>query len=108
MIKVYVSRNDPDSADIVDRLRELVVAHTIVWRDANPAAPSSGAPGFEDPEPEASGSGRSAPPLLVDGGTPVRGKREIVAHLETLGLILGEWSKFQSDACYCDVNGNVE
>ena len=85
MITAYISAEDPDSADIAERLRELVVAHTIVYRDGNPA-----------------------PPVLADDDTLVRGKRDILAHLDRLELFLGEWSRFQSDACYCDANGNVE
>ncbi len=102
MIKVYVSKDDPDSADIADRLRELVVAHTILYRDAEPPARGNG------PALEASGPGRLALPVLVDDDTVVHGKGEILAHLEMLERFLGEWSKFQSDACYCDADGNVE
>jgi hypothetical protein len=48
------------------------------------------------------------PPALVDDDTVVRGRKKIFAHLEMLELFLGEWSKFQTDACYCDADGNVE
>jgi hypothetical protein len=107
MIKVYLPEDDPDSADIVDRLRELVVAHAIFYRDANLAAGGPGITGPEDPFPEASGPAHLALPALVDDDSIVHGKKEILAHLEMLEQFLGEWSKFQSDACYCDANGNV-
>ena len=98
MIKVYLRKDDPVSADIVDRLRELVVAHTIVYGDGNPAARDPGSPG----------PGNLIPPSLVDDDTIVHGREEILAHLGMLEHFLGEWSKFQSDACYCDSNGNAE
>jgi hypothetical protein len=97
MIKVYLRKDDPDSADIVDRLRELVVAHTVVYRDEHLAAREPGSQGEN-----------LAPPSLVDDDTIVHGKEEILAHLGMLEQFLGEWSKFQSDACYCDANGNAE
>jgi hypothetical protein len=108
MINVYLSKDDPDSDDIVERLRELVVAHRVVYRDANLAAQGPGDPGLEDHAPEASGPERPTLPVLVDDDTVVRGRKEILAHLEMLELFLLEWSKFQSDACYCDASGNVE
>jgi hypothetical protein len=98
MIKVYLRRDDPGSADIEARLRKLVVAHTIFYGDERP---DSGVPVSPIPE-------NLDPPLLVDDDTVVHGREEILTHMGMLERFLAEWSKFQSDACYCDANGNPE
>lgn len=46
-------------------------------------------------------------PLLVDEGKIYNGHHAIAEHLEELEAIKGEWYKFQSDACYCDDEGNI-
>jgi hypothetical protein len=47
-------------------------------------------------------------PGLRDDDRIVCGKEDVLNYLEDLGGFLEEWQKFQSDSCYCDVNGNVE
>jgi hypothetical protein len=48
------------------------------------------------------------PPLLVDEGRSIQGSEKIIAHLQELEGLKSQWERFQSDACYCDEQGNVE
>jgi len=47
------------------------------------------------------------PPVLVDEGTVYQGREAIDAHLHELAAFKAEWDKFQTDACYCDDEGEV-
>lgn len=49
----------------------------------------------------------STSPVLMDDGERFEGGRAIRRHLEELREFKAEWDKFQSDACYCDEQGNV-
>lgn len=49
-----------------------------------------------------------APPALVDGKEIIEGHGAVLVHLEKLAEIKGLWDKYQSDACYCDDEGNAE
>lgn len=48
------------------------------------------------------------PPVLVDDHDTFQGHHRILAHLEALADFKAAWEKFQSDACYCDDEGQVE
>jgi len=47
-------------------------------------------------------------PVLKDNGKMVQGEKEILRYLEEYKKLKDEWDKFQSDACYCDDEGNIE
>jgi hypothetical protein len=47
-------------------------------------------------------------PVMVDGNEIIQGHDQILHHLEELENFKAEWDKFQSDACYCDDEGNIE
>lgn len=47
------------------------------------------------------------PPVLVDEKEIIQGKDNILKHLEKLEEFKEQWYKFQSDACYCDEEGNI-
>ena len=47
-------------------------------------------------------------PVLEDNGERIEGHDKIIAHLRKLEEFKKEWDKFQSDACYCDEEGNAE
>ncbi len=95
MITFYRTRNCKACANIQDVLEDMCISHkTIVLASASelPDELDAGGP----------------PPVLVDEHEVVQGRDNILAHLEKLEEFMELWYKFQSDACYCDENGNVE
>ena len=98
MITLYRKRGCPRCADIEEALKELTLAHRVV--DVGEGA-------GEEKMPEGIGEPRR-PPILVDEGEAFRGPGAILDHLESLKGFRALWYKFQSDACYCDEEGNVE
>lgn len=63
--------------------------------------PERGVP--DEPVPDA-----ARPPILVDDDRVIQGNKNIIAYLEELEWFRELWSKFQSNACYCDENGRIE
>jgi len=47
------------------------------------------------------------PPVLVDEKEVIQGRENILRHMEELEDFKEQWYKFQSDACYCDEEGNI-
>jgi hypothetical protein len=45
---------------------------------------------------------------VLDDDRLIRGRENIESYLEELAAYLEEWQKFQSDACYCSIHGEVE
>ena len=81
--------------EVSETLRELAVSHRVV-----PVNPSSGtASGLPE---------NTSPPVLMDNGSVVQGHDAIRQHLEGLEDFVATWQKFQTDACYCDDEGNPE
>jgi hypothetical protein len=115
VITLYLEKGSPVTADILEDVARLVIAHRVVYlQDRGSgifglAADRLGADGPThgrlqvDPLPVG-----VVPPALVDDEEVYSGRAEIAAHLEHLELFLKEWSKFQSDACYCDARGEAE
>jgi hypothetical protein len=95
MITLYLEKHSPLSEEILDNVRRLVLAHQVVYREergkAQPALPRG-----------------LRPPALIDDEDVFQGGEKIAAHLGELELFLEEWSRFQTDACYCGRNGQVE
>jgi len=93
MITFYRNEHCASCADIQEILDDMVLAHETVVLGPNQPSPLS---------PE------GAPlPALVDEGRVYQGQQAILAHLKELRDFKQEWEKFQSDACYCDEDGNV-
>lgn len=46
-------------------------------------------------------------PALRDDDQLIHGRDAVLAHLEELERFRELWYKFQSDACYCDEEGDV-
>ena len=86
MIELQRSADSPVADDIEKRLRDLVVAHTVVVVDADGSVTDL--------------------PVIRDGNLTARGS-EIPAFLEQLTRDMAEWSRFQSDACYLEDDGTV-
>jgi len=56
----------------------------------------------------ASGPEGARPPVLVDDGVVYAGAPAVEAHLEELARYKALWDKYQTDACYCGDDGEVE
>jgi hypothetical protein len=88
MLKLFLEKDDPANEDILEEVESMAVAHDVVYADE---------------------TGESVhTPTVRDGDETVTGKDNIMDYFEDLKDFLAEWQKFQSDACYCDAEGNVE
>lgn len=94
MLTFYCIEDCPDCRSIEQDLAGTALAHKVVrfaLRVAARAAMPEGA----------------SPPALADDGELYCGVTETARHLERLRQFKAEWDKFQSDACYCDDEGNA-
>ncbi len=94
MLTFYSLEDCPDCRSIEQDLAGTTLAHKVV-RFASRAEARAALPEG------------AAPPALADDGQLYCGVTEIARHLERLRQFKAEWDKFQSDACYCDDEGNV-
>jgi hypothetical protein len=78
MIEVVHARGSEPAADIIDTLREMVVAFRQV----------------EDPD--------AVVPVIRDGERTASTPEEVAAFMEELRRDLLLWNKYQSDTCYVD------
>jgi hypothetical protein len=85
MLTLYLAQGSDDCTDILSEFEETAVAFHLVYLDSRD----------------------KKAPMVHDNGRVIRGRKHIYAYLEELKDYLAEWQKFQSDACYCDINGNV-
>lgn len=95
MIRFFRNRNCTGCAAIQETLEELCLAHDVIVLDSPKDLPDE----FADAGP---------PPILVDDREIIQGREDILAHMEELAEFKDLWYKFQSDACYCDEEGNIE
>jgi hypothetical protein len=94
MITFFRTSDCPECGEIQDTLEELCLAHKVISLNGDDDV--SGLPQG------------THPPVLVDGDEVIQGREAIVAHLAWLEGFKAVWEKFQTDACYCDEEGNVE
>lgn len=94
MIYLYKKMNDDTCSPIEDYLRELVAAHIVIEVESPAELPAKIA-------------NRNELPVLIDGRDIVYGYESIRKYVEEFELLKIEWDKFQTDACYCDKNGEV-
>ena len=92
MIKVYLEKDSEESKDIIDSLKKLVVAHEVEYLENTGQKQGK----------------MFDPPVIIDDDRVIQGKENILQYLEELAEFLNEWQRYQSDACYCDSDGNVE
>jgi len=92
---LYRTEECPRCIQIEGVLQDLVLAHRVV------AVTSSHELSGVLPE-------GTRLPVLVDGEEMIQGSDAIIKHLEELEKFKELWDKFQSYACYCDEEGNVE
>jgi glutathione S-transferase len=88
MIEFYRSARCESCAEIEEALREMVVAYRVVVVDRE-HPPQEWQPDIQLP-------------ALKDNGQLIVGQQAIVEHLKELEQFVGEWRRFQADACYCD------
>lgn len=94
MLILYRTKDCPGCKGIQSTIEAMALAHKIVIVKNGPIS----LPGIP--------SGMK-PPVLVDEKEVVQGKENILRHLEELEEFKEQWYKFQSDACYCDEEGNI-
>ncbi len=93
MITFFATRDCLACQTIRETLEEMTLAHKVVVKDG---------PGDEGMRED------TDTPVLVDDHDTVRGHQGILTHLERLGRFKAAWERFQSDACYCDEEGDIE
>ena len=95
MLTLYRAPACPRCSGIQEVLEELAIAHQVV--EVRTAA--------DLPEDLRSAG---AVPILLDGDEVFLGSDRILEHVEKLKDFKALWYKYQSDACYCDDQGNIE
>ncbi len=93
MLTLYRKPNCPRCASIQEALEQLAIKHKVV--EVSDAAELPG----ELTE------GRL--PALVDEDGTFQGAGAIADHLQELDEFKKLWYKYQSDACYCDDDGEI-
>jgi len=93
MITLYRTPDCPRCAGIQDTLEDLAIAQKVIEVDS------------VDEVPEKLEHGRL--PVLRDGDEVFEGSKAVADHLEEMKEFKRQWYKFQSDACYCDEEGNI-
>ncbi len=94
MITLYRTKNCPQCSRIQEALEDMAVAHGVKIVDTPDDVP-------ED-------TSHNTLPVLVDGDTVIEGMEAVSDHLEDVEEFKRQWYKFQSDACYCDEEGDIE
>ncbi|MEJ2049323.1 MAG: glutathione S-transferase N-terminal domain-containing protein [Calditrichota bacterium] len=95
MIRFYRTKDCPDCSAIQETMEDLSLAHKVVMVKDRAELP------VEIPK-------NTRLPVMEDGEEIIQGHDQILHHLEELENFKAEWDKFQSDACYCDDEGNIE
>ena len=95
MITFYKNPACPQCEETQEALENLAIAHKVV-----PVPTEAG-------RVEQMPQGKRAP-LLVDGDEMFEGHEAINRHFDELEEFVALWRKFQTDACYCDDEGNPE
>lgn len=93
MINFYCAESCPHCTAIREVLDSLSLAHKVVIVEDRAESPVSHAQRL---------------PVLEDEGEVITGRKAVLEHLEKLAGFKAEWEKFQTDACYCDDEVNIE
>lgn len=95
MLKFYHTPHCPRCREIQEALTEMSLAHEVILvKDSD--------------EIEADILKHKKLPLLIDDDEISQGSEAILQHLEELKGFKELWDKFQSDACYCGDEGEIE
>lgn len=95
MLKFYHTPDCPGCREIQDALEEMSYAHEVILVKSRD-------------ETEEDVLKHKKLPLLIDDDKVCEGTEAIVQHLEELKGFKALWDKFQSDACYCGDEGEIE
>lgn len=95
MITLYRVANCDVCDDIQEKLRDLVVAHTVVDVEKEQPAALAGELTARDL------------PIIADGEQIISGEAALQEYLDSLTREVEQWRKFQSDVCYIDDEGEV-
>ena len=93
MITLYCRPGSVECRRLREALEELVIDHRVIW--------------LESAEEVDDLPAKTELPAMIDDARLFVGTEQIQAHLEELESFAAQWRKFQSDACYCDDEGNV-
>jgi hypothetical protein len=94
MIELVRKKDSAVCDSIEEKMREM----RLSYRTRDP----------EDPEIKGKEIDGDDLPFVLDEGRVIKGEKEIYRYLEDIGEFKKKWDKFQSDACYCDEEGNIE
>ena len=94
MLTLYCRPDSKDCQDVDDTLKDLVIHH----RRVDVAGPESLPPLLRT----------CSLPAMTDGPEVYCGLPQMMRHLTEIDEFAQKWRKYQSDACYCDDQGNVE
>jgi len=95
MLSFYRTKNCPRCEKIQEILRNLVIAHRVMFVQKEDEILET------LPEP-------FKLPVLIDDDAVIQGSDEILKHLERLEEFKSLWDQYQSDACYCNEEENLE
>jgi hypothetical protein len=95
MVVLFETMACPGCGHIRDTLDALCIHHSVVLVTEGEPVPIRGS------QPEA------IAPVLLDEGKLFVGHGGIESHLDDLTRFMALWEQFQTDACYCDDEGNV-
>jgi len=83
MIKLYRAEKCPDCDRLEEALKELAIAHKVVFADKEAGAESN----------------RGNVPALVDGDDRVAGHTAVFRYIDRMKMSLALWDQFQVDTC---------
>lgn len=89
MLQLYRSEGSPLADRIEEELQDMVAAYRVVFLGAPSDAQLESVPAFRD------------------GDRVICGKKNLEQHLKVLRKRIEAWSRFQSDTCYIDDDGEV-
>lgn len=90
MVELFRTADSPLADEIVEALRDMVIAHRV-----HVVADGDTVPG---------GGGL---PVLRHDGDVVSGEAPLRAYVETLRRLMDDWGRFQSDSCYVGPDGRT-
>jgi hypothetical protein len=93
MITLYRTHDNDLGKRVEEKLRNIVIAHNVKIVRSKKELP------FNDDD--------SFLPVLGDDNEHIYGEESLHNHLEYLEMLMADWDRFQSDACYIDKDGTI-
>jgi hypothetical protein len=95
MITFFATAKCRECGAIEEALQTLCLAHELVLAAGDQKPPKGLPPG-------------TLLPAMVDGKSILQGHRDILEHVQQLEAVKALWDKYQSDACHCGDDGEIE